>query len=869
MGEGVSPSGFPRLDKGSLRPQNKPGDRKVPTTGMRGGLGRTLLTAFLILAILPIAVTGGYAARQNRRDTEREAGSRLVAVAALKGALLRNWVVASTAELESASVMSVLPELQASDSVYAAWWTDLEAAVSRHGEQSWLSGGAVLDREQQNLVWASDACSQLNVVAFDMSGDVLEAARSGRVALVSAEAGHVPVLSVSLPDRVLLFCLSEVVLMERLASELDGTVFGMGKTGRISLIGGADVWPDDDLPDGERGAAFRARAAGPHYALYQKSDGEAVVGAVYPLPEYGLGVLVEQTQAEVLTGTERVAATLIAWVLTVALGTTWIAATVIRHITRPVLDLTESAVAMAEGDLDQRLPVRSRDEIGILTHVFNDMAAELSSLYQELESKVVERTRRLQEANYQIQRRALYLQASQEVSQAITSVRDPAMLLKQVTELVWNHFVYSSVAIYLLDPGGGEARLYACSGAQSCGEPVVRSSDPSHAMDPGVNDNHHRWRSRYSAGDGSVVGRAIREGRAQLENRPVEAQNGWTSRVESRVAVPMKIAGLGKHNSRARDGLQFEAPRSFPLAGGPAETQSVDPVPAADSFGVVGVIAVLTTAHEGVQADELEVLEALANQVTIALENARAYERERLATEQLESGEAFKARFLANMSHELMEPLNTIMGFSRLLLKGIDGPLNERQREDLAQIHSDGQYLHILIKDILSISELQAGLVELRLQPVNLSELVTGVMPTAGALVRGKQIALNQEIPADLPEVRGDPIRLRQVLVHLLNNAAKFTEAGEIRIRAWTNDGEVYVSVLDTGVGIAREDRSRLFLQLGAGDSGTYGREGRGMGLGLSLCREFVELHGGRIWVDSEVGVGSVFTFSVPVHKVN
>jgi signal transduction histidine kinase len=279
----------------------------------------------------------------------------------------------------------------------------------------------------------------------------------------------------------------------------------------------------------------------------------------------------------------------------------------------------------------------------------------------------------------------------------------------------------------------------------------------------------------------------------------------------------------------------------------------------------VGVVAVVTTAHEGIQHDELEVLEGLANQVTIALENARAYERECVAMQQMEAAEAFKSRFLGNMSRELREPLNTVIGFSRLLIKGIDGPLNARQLEDLEQIHNDSQSLLFRINDILSISQIQAGLMALSLQSVNLAEILAGVMPTASALVRGRDIALRQEIPEDLPNLYADPARLRQIFVHLLNNAAKFTEEGEIVIRAWNSEDEVYVNVSDTGIGIPIEDRERIFAHFEKGHDHEPGAR-RGVGLGLALCREYIELHGGRIWVDSEVGVGSTFTFSIPAY---
>lgn len=861
MGTGLGDvSSGPHIQAAS-HPEAHTGSRAVPTTGMRGGLGRTLLTAFLILTILPIAVIGGYAAWQNRRNTEQEVGARLVAVAAFEGEALRRWVGGVTAELQIGMAGGRMPDRITSESECKHWWDEAVKSAGTTPFSGELTGCAVLDRTAGDnhtvtVLWATGACSHLEfepqAVTFGLSQSV-GAAGLGLVSRrSSAEAGQVvhpvPVLFLALPDQTLALCLEDSAFSSVLAGALSRTSLSIGETGRTSLIGSGVVWPDGEPTGWDWGAVTASDVAGPDYALYQKSDGEPVVGALYPMPEYGIGVLVEQAQAEVLAKTEQMAATLIAWILVVAFTTTWIAATVIRQITRPVIDLTESAVAMAEGDLEQRLPVRSRDEIGILTHVFNEMASELSSLYRDLEAKVVERTRRLQEANYQIQRRALHLQASQEVSQAITSVRDPELLLKQVTELVRNHFVYSSVAVYLADPGGVEARLYASSpdlsGFERATSEATGDSGP--------------WALRYRAGDGSLVGRAIRKGTAQLDSQPVDAESSWSSRMLSRVAVPMKIAGL-----RTLD-LDSLPPSDLDLEDRPDQDQARSR--SGEPFGVVGVLAVVTTVHEGIQHDELHVLEALANQVTIALENARAYERERLAAEQLEMTEAFKARFLANMSHDLMEPLNTIVGFSRLLLKGIDGALNERQREDIDQIYTDGQRLHVLINDILSVSELEAGLVELRLQPVDLTELVVGLMPTADALVRGKPIVLNRDIPSDLPELHADPLRLRQVLVHLLNNAAKFTERGEIMLRAWENEGEVYVSVRDTGVGISVEDRTRLFMHFETIDGDGNGQRKRGAGLGLSLCKEYVELHGGHIWVDSEVGVGSAFTFSVPAY---
>ncbi|MBN1248646.1 MAG: HAMP domain-containing protein [Anaerolineae bacterium] len=851
--------------------------RAVPTTGMRGGLGRTLLTAFLILTVVPLAVIGVYAVRQNRENIEREVGSKLLAIATLMGEDLVDW----------------LQDVAAAGAIdYQVSWDVLAQQVSG------LAGGAVLGPEAQ-IIWSVGDCQRVVERALASRGGESSSQDLARFVFLQSDATEPAAVVLFPPDDVgqgLVLCLQPDAVGQVLK-----TGSGIGETGRVNLVylsGGPErdtYWPTGDLavipgrytpplrrsesPPSGSGIGGSSTAITPvhitgdraGYALYQNPQGNWVIGGFYPLPGLPVGVLVEQDQDEVLASTERIVATLIALILAVALVTTAAAAIVIRQITRPVIDLTESAVAMAEGNLDQHLAVRSRDEIGILTFVFNEMATELKSLYSDLEAKVIERTKRLQQANYQIQRRALHLQASQEVSQAITSIRDPDLLLTRVTDLIRSHFIYSSVAVYLVAPGGGEARLQAFSPqAQAMTPPVPNTGSPVHITGDAVSEavdaagetsgaegpatvggaalslsvrngyganagTHQRgglgaWPVRCWPGDGSVVGRAIRKGQTQLHNELTDTERGWTTRYQSRVAIPLKMADR-----------------------------------------TVGAVAVVTTAYEGIQHDELEVLEGLANQVTIALENARAYERERLAMEQMEAAEAFKARFLGNMSGELREPLNTIIGFSRLLIKGIDGPLNARQLEDLEQIHNDSQHLLFLVNDILSISQIQAGLMALRPQPVDLTELLAGIMPTASALVRGRNIALRQELPPDLPNLYADPARIRQVLVHLLNNAAKFTEAGEIVIRAWNNEDEVYVSISDTGIGVPLEDRERIFAHFEKGrqhersaHAGTHHRGG--IGLGLALCREYVELHGGRIWVDSEIGVGSTFTFSVPAY---
>ena len=769
--------------------------RLVPTTGMRGGLGRTLLTAFLILTILPLALTVGYAVQQNRQNIQQEVEGKLLSVATLEADSLQQWLYDMRALLLLAVSLDDDIVTSSSDATYWAWWTKL-------AEQLPDLAGVVVWDQKQHILWSTgDAC--LSISAHFSPVDV------DTVALLSptGSAFFYPEDLVSLPilyqNQIFLFCVTGDAAVAVVTQSSDVAVVTYLTYQTCLWPGGAGCTPLPIMPLISEGVGS---------GTYVNHKEQSVIGAHYALPTSNVGVLIEQLQTETAESVELIAATLIALVLAVALVTTVIAAMVIRQITRPVIRLTESALAMAEGELDQHLAVTSRDEIGILTYVFNEMAGDLKSLYADLEAKVVERTHRLQKANYKIQRRALHLQASQQVSQAITSVRDPELLLVQLADLIRDSFMYASVAIYMVEPGGGAAALRALS-------PDVRGEKPSDGTEIGG------WPDYVYAGDDSVIERAIRKRKPQVEHQQTSEEVVWHRRTMSWIAVPLL---MGER--------------------------------------VIGAIAALSTEHEGFQSDEQDVVELLANQVAIAVENARAYERERLATQHLEEAEAFKSRFLANMSHALREPLNTIIGFSRLMIKGVDGTLNEQQLQDMEQIYDDSQRLLFLINDILAISQIQAGLMELKLSPVRLADVVAGVMPTASALVYGREIALVTDIPEDLPLLRIDSARIRQVLVHLLNNAAKFTEMGKITLRAWYRDERVYVSVSDTGVGIPPEARERVFVRFNR-PGGRSTTPHQGAGLGLALCKEFVELHGGQIWLQSQEGVGSTFTFSLLVYS--
>jgi signal transduction histidine kinase len=561
--------------------------------------------------------------------------------------------------------------------------------------------------------------------------------------------------------------------------------------------------------------------------LYENYAGVPVIGCYRWISDLKLALVAEQSQEEAFAATDNVTAAIVGASLLVALVTAVIAAVVTRQITRPVVRLTESALNIAEGDLAQRVPVTSRDEIGILAYVFNRMASELKSLYDDLEAKVAQRTAMLQRANYQIQRRAIQLAATVEVSQAATSILDPAALLERVVRLVHDRFGYSYVGVYLLEESiEGEERYLCLREGTGGGQAVESAKTELVSLGEALEQPGQLKNRKHEASEN--VGRAIRE--AMLTGEP--SLVSWKSK-------------------RAEE--LFSSPH--------IRTEAALPLKMGDE--AIGVLDILDTETESLDEDAISVLQNVANQITIALENARIYEKEKETAKRLRQTETFRSRFLAHMSHELREPLTNIIGFSRLILKGLDGPISDRQRKDLHIIHANSQHLLGLINDLLDVSQIEAGMMELDFQEFDLSDVIDSVMATTSALVRDKNITLRQDID-DLPAVKADVKRVRQVLLKLLTNAAKFTERGDISVRAWPRDHEVLVSISDTGKGISPEDQQRIFERFEQGELGN-GRRPNGAGLGLALSREFVEMHGGEIWVDSTVGEGATFTFSLPL----
>jgi len=254
---------------------------------------------------------------------------------------------------------------------------------------------------------------------------------------------------------------------------------------------------------------------------------------------------------------------------------------------------------------------------------------------------------------------------------------------------------------------------------------------------------------------------------------------------------------------------------------------------------------------------ELEIAYKMLEQANISLLEAR--------TQALQASE-FKSRFIANLSHELRTPLSAIINLSFILSKGQHGPVSPEQQDYLARIHDSGNLLLQIVNDLLDLAKIEAGQMELFREPVDMAAISNNALTTISGLMTDKpKLELRQEIEPNLPKIYGDGMRIRQVLLNLLGNAVKFTEEGHVTLRVAQEDGSsIKVSIIDTGIGIKREELDRIFEEYKQTQD-TFAVRKIGTGLGLPISRKFVELHGGRLWGESEYGRGSAFHFTLPL----
>jgi GAF domain-containing protein len=279
---------------------------------------------------------------------------------------------------------------------------------------------------------------------------------------------------------------------------------------------------------------------------------------------------------------------------------------------------------------------------------------------------------------------------------------------------------------------------------------------------------------------------------------------------------------------------------------------------------IVGMLVVRRRTPGEFAKNIVDIIKTFAAQSALAIQNARLFREIEDKSRQLEVASQHKSQFLANMSHELRTPLNAILGYTELMADGAYGEPSEKMLGILQRLEANGRHLLGLINDVLDLSKIEAGQLELELSEYSVQDIAQTVRSTLEPLATDKKLAFKVEMARDLPPGRGDGRRLTQVLINLVGNAIKFTDTGEIAIKAEANNGSFRVSVRDTGPGISSADQARLFQEFQQADNAITRKKG-GTGLGLAISKRIIEMHGGRIWVESQPGQGSTFTFTLPV----
>ena len=473
-----------------------------------------------------------------------------------------------------------------------------------------------------------------------------------------------------------------------------------------------------------------------------------------------------------------------------------------RKMVVPIQALQAGAARIGSGDLSQRISIKTGDELEALADQFNDMAGKLQDSYTNLERKVEARTRELAQSVSE-------LRALGDVSQAVNSTLDLEHVLTTIVTKAVQLSGMDAGAIYSFDDVTREFHLRATHGMDS--ELIAEVSEQKLSLEtPGI-------------------------ARARKQHEPLHIPD-----LRQVPATPLSTIVM-RAGFRALLAVPLERPGQ-----------------------VVGLLIVRRREPGWLPKATVELVQTFAAQSVLAIQNARLFSEIDEKSRQLEIESRHKSQFLANMSHELRTPLNAILGYTELILDSIYGEAPERMRQVLGRVQTNGRHLLGLINDVLDLAKIEAGQFTLALVSYSMKEVVDSVVNTVEPLAAEKKLAFRADVAPHLPTGYGDDRRIQQVLLNLVGNAIKFTDAGDVAIKASAENGSFTVAVCDSGPGIKLADQERIFDEFQQAD-GSSTKQKPGTGLGLSIAKRIIEMHKGRIWVQSEPGHGSTFFFTLPV----
>jgi signal transduction histidine kinase/HAMP domain-containing protein len=473
-----------------------------------------------------------------------------------------------------------------------------------------------------------------------------------------------------------------------------------------------------------------------------------------------------------------------------------------RRVVRPLGILREGVERISAGDLGHRLTLKTGDEIEVLADEFNKMTAQLQESYTNLEQKVEDRTKELTES---LEQQTATSEILGVISSSPTDVQ-PVFdtILTDALRICDSHYG----AIFRFD---GEAFQVATTTNVT---PELLAHLTSSPIKPG----------RQSA---------LR--RVGLEHRPVH--------------IPDVLADP-----------ECELPEPYRKEG----MRSVLAVPLLRENALIGAITIHRRDVRPFTDKHIALLKTFADQAVIAIENVRLFRELGEKNALLEAASKHKSQFLANVSHELRTPLNSIIGFTRIVLRRTEGKIDQLQKENLQKVLVSSEHLLSLINELLDLAKIEAGRMDVYSEHFKLEEVLRIATATVEPMLKNGNVKLVTEMPPDLPPLKSDRDKLKQIVLNLLSNSAKFTDKGEIKVAAVRDDGMLRLTVSDTGIGMNPEALKYIFEEFRQVDMSTTRKYG-GTGLGLAIVRRLAQLLGGDITVASEEGKGSQFTVTIPM----